>query len=574
MRPSLLLIPCLVLLLSVNNHAQVIDGTTLGQNAEPNPKSYSTDEEHSLKFKSQTVLVQVPAVVTDKSGSHIHNLKQEDFKVLEGGKLQRIATFEEVTPSTTPLMPPSHGPGVISNVVVDSQQPRSITVIALDLINTPFLDQTYARKALIKFLGGNLDAGQALALVVISRKGVKVLGSLTGDPARLVAALKEVGSEAPAMQKIGTEAQTISASGGGDSDLAGPIFMKSDPAEHMRNFVLGGDAFEAGYREKNATEETMRAFLAIALSLSGVPGRKSLIWATGGFPFRLAGGSSLPGGALSVLYERTMQALNDAQISVYPVDIRGITGTSSAEDPTVSASAAVVFGDQTANLSSLNESALDSLRTFAEMTGGRAFFNNNDAASGFRRAADDSSSYYLLGYYLNTHNTSPGWRKLQVQVQRKDAEVRARSGFLVTNATVDPETTHRADIAFALSSPFDSSQISVSMEFHGISPHGEKKNVGFVVHVPAVGVIDEADKNRFDLDFVAQATKKDGKPVGDKGQTVKGTLPADALAKIKAEGIFYKNGLDLANGDYDVRFVVRDNLSGKIGSVTAALTVK
>jgi hypothetical protein len=178
----------------------------------------------------------------------------------------------------------------------------------------------------------------------------------------------------------------------------------------------------------------------------------------------------------------------------------------------------------------------------------------------------------LLGYYVDNLNTKPGWRKLQIQVARKDVEVHARTGFLVTNATIDPELTHKEDVAFALSSPFDSTGLEVTVRWQGISPDGDKKKVGFAVHLPASGVIDERDKNRFDIDFIAQASKV-GAPVGNAGQTIKGTVPAASMDKIKADGILYQNALELPAGNYQVRFVVRDNLSGRIGSVSAPLTV-
>jgi len=262
-----------------------------------------------------------------------------------------------------------------------------------------------------------------------------------------------------------------------------------------------------------------------------------------------------------------MEALKNAQVSVYPVDVRGLV--SSGGDITYN-------GDGSANnvmgRSGLQSSTIDTLKTFAEMTGGRAFYNSNDLASGFKRAADDSSTYYVLGYYMNTRNSKPGWRKLQVAVQRKDVEVRARTGYFVTNATVDPDLTHKADIGFALSSPFDSTGIAVTVKWQGTSPDGTKKKVAFALHLPASGLIDEADKNRFDVDFIAQASLN-GTTVGSAGQTTKGTVPAAGLAKIKADGIFYQNALELPPGNYAVRFVVRNNLSGQIGSVTAPLTV-
>jgi hypothetical protein len=102
--------------------------------------------------------------------------------------------------------------------------------------------------------------------------------------------------------------------------------------------------------------------------------------------------------------------------------------------------------------------------------------------------------------------------------------------------------------------------------------NGTNRKVGFVLHVPATNVVDEADKNRIDVEFVAQATNN-GVPAGTISQTIKGLIVPDTLTKLKADGVIYNNFLNLPPGDYQVRFVVRDNLSGKLGSVIVPLTV-
>lgn len=579
MRRQLLILWCCLIFLPTCAWAQENDPFT-GQPANPATpgtipeadlhRSHGADEERKLAFKSQTILVQVPAVVADKSGNHVHNLSRGDFKIFENGKEQRIAIFEEVNAGSSHSAQAKNPPNTFSNFTLE-RQPFAITVIALDTINTPFLDQTFGRKQLIKYLADNLESGRVFGLVVIGRKGLQVISGLNSDPASIVAALKKASGEMSPMESFGTDGKIAAASGEGASELTGGT--PADPVARMQQFIQSADAVQGSYQQSRAIEDTLKAFLAIAWSLSGVPGRKSLIWATGSFPFNLDSPSSLPGGSLSILYERTMEALNQAQVSVYPVDVRGLVSTSPAGDATYSGNlSGPGFADAAAGRSWLQTSSVQSLENFAEMTGGRAFFNNNDVSTGFQRAADDSSSYYLLGYYVDNLNTKPGWRKLQVQVARKDVEVHARTGFLVTNATIDPELTHKEDVAFALSSPFDSTGLEVTVRWQGISPDGDKKKVGFAVHLPASGVIDERDKNRFDIDFVAQASKV-GAPVGNAGQTIKGTVPAASMDKIKADGILYQNALELPAGNYQVRFVVRDNLSGRIGSVSAPLTV-
>jgi len=586
---------CLLFLLSagIPSAAQGIDplmsrvGRTPPSALVPSPSAHA-EQEGKVVFKSQTVLVQVPVIVTDKAGVHVHGLKKEDFKLLENGKEQKVTAFEEVSAVKTPLVVSPNPPNTFSNLALSPEQPRSITVIAVDTINTSILDQAYARRELIKYLAKNLDSGQVLGLVVIGSKGLRVLSGITNDPKILISALKKASGEIPAMNGIDVDAQAAASlpATGGTSELLGglgPVEAESSAKVQasVDQFVRNGEPLEAAYYQSRAIETTMASFLDIAHSLAGIPGRKSLIWATGGFPFYLDTPSSVPGGDLSLMYERAMAALNEAQVSVYPVDARGLVNYLPAADGTIapgSAADGISHGMgrtvQSNNRSWLQSSTIDSLKDFADMTGGRAFYNRNDIHNGFERAADDSASFYLVGFYLDTHNDKAGWRKLQVKVQRKDVEVRSRTGFFVTKATVDPAASRQLDISTALLSPFDSTGIPVTVGWQGVADAGAKKKVGFAIHVPANGVtFDTADSNRFDIDFVAQATK-DGKAEASVAQVAKGALPPEKMAEIAAQGVRYSNALELPPGDYQVRFVVRDNLTGRVGSVSATLKVQ
>ena len=77
-------------------------------------------------------------------------------------------------------------------------------------MNTPFLDQAYGRRELVKFLAHNIDSGQVLALMLITSRGLKVVQGLDGDPAHLVQALNKVATEMSSMETFSTDAQEIS----------------------------------------------------------------------------------------------------------------------------------------------------------------------------------------------------------------------------------------------------------------------------------------------------------------------------------------------------------------------------
>src|SRR5262249_24904806 len=150
----------------------------------------------------------------------------------------------------------------------------------------------------------------------------------------------------------------------------------------------------------------------------------------------------------------------------------------------------------------------------------------------FKRATDDGSSYYMLGYYLDTKNTKPGWRQLKVKLDRKDVEIRARQGFLVTNVTMNPQLTRDQDIGFALTSPFDATGVPIMIQWRGVTvpkeKSGNKKEVEFMVHVARNSLTVEGTHNEYNVDFLAVATQgKSTTAAGTIGQNVKGALKPD-----------------------------------------------
>jgi VWFA-related protein len=557
---------------TVANYPASPTAAPYGNNAGAPVPSLSANDEGKVEFRTQSILIQVPVIVTDKNGDHVHGLSKGDVHVFENGKEQAISVFEEKVVSNAKLPAVPAQPGEFRNLTLSDDQPHTVTVVALDTVNTPFLDQEFGRRQLVKYLADNLDSGQVLALMIITSHGLRVIHGLTGDPEQLLQALKKVSGELPAMQGVDTDVRADVAAG--DVEIPTPISPGADPTLAMESFVQYGDAVYAQFQQQNAIESTLNGFMGIAWTLSGVPGRKSLIWATGGFPFAIGDPSTVPGGFLSTLYERTMQALTQAQVSVYPVDVRGLVNYTPVADAKLSrAPTNRTFN----NRAWLQISTIDTLNQIAEMTGGTAFYNTNDVATSFKRAAEDAASYYLVGYYLDTRNNHAGWRQLKVKVDRKDTEVRARKGFFVTSATLHMDLSRGADMNFALTSPIEGTGVPLNVKWLGVSGDGAKKKAGFLLHLPFDALaLDPAGQNKVNFDFAAAAyslNSKDGKAAITLGKSFAPSLNEAQLADVRAKGVGFGYDLDLAPGKYSVRFVVRDNVTGRIGSVTAPLTV-
>jgi VWFA-related protein len=533
-----------------------------------------------VKFTSRTELVLIPTLVTDKSGRHINGLKKEDFTVLENGAEQKIATFEEITSDPhRPSRPKSSNPNEFSNSLAGAQTKRRITLMVLDFINTPITDQAAARRDLLKYLTQSVDQREPTALYTLTRSGIHVVHDFTTDPRVLVAALHKVKGDLFQMVDSPQDVEGITGTASPDGSAGVDPGQVQTEAQQFQTLIEDSELNFQSFEQRLAITYTLEGMQQVAQALAGFPGRKSLIWAGGGFPFNVSDTTMqlAPAGRDSLtdvlpLYEHTWQLLNDAQISLYPVDVKGL------QTITPSASITNPGKNYVRNMSSRQMDTQSTLETFASMTGGRAYYNSNDLVKGFRDAVNDSAEYYMLGYYLDRTKTKAGWRKLAVKVDQKHIDIRARSGFFVTNATIDPENSRSNDISSALQSPLDYTSLALTMRWDKIEAGKVpgKKHANYEMHLaPDLTIGNGADNNHLLLEFIAVAKTADGKQVDHpQGQKIDTHVAPDKLASIQQKGIGYNGALDLAPGDYTVRFVVRDDLSGRVGSVVAPLKVE
>src|SRR5579859_7942238 len=130
-------------------------------------------KDRGVTFTSRTDLVLVPVVVSDKAGTHIPGLAKDDFEIQEDGKSKPVATLEEIKTFTTRLNRTTQQPGVYSNALNGNSSPKRLTIFALDLVNTPFLDQTYAREQLLNYLAHRMSSQEPTALLAIRLNGLE-----------------------------------------------------------------------------------------------------------------------------------------------------------------------------------------------------------------------------------------------------------------------------------------------------------------------------------------------------------------------------------------------------------------
>ncbi len=555
------------------------------------------------KFSSKTELVLVTATVTDKKGEPVHGLTAEDFQILEKNVGQPIKVFEEV--NTAPqhaTYAPTASIAEFTNQIEPGKptsKPRRLTIIAFDMINTPPLKQTAARDSILKVISEAADKLEPTAIYTLGRKGVAVISDFSTDPQVLGAALKALkmgykiselrGIEGSAHDGPGTLGPT-------DHDTPTTQISYTDPSKGTNGaaLLLSLDRLETelelnltSMERRFAAIYTLNAMQQIAQACSAIPGRKSLIWVSGGMPFDISPTdmSLNPGAATPFpagrsdwtdvlpLYLRTWRALSDAQVAVYPIDVRGVVDVETAS-PSLRYFGRL--GPDTLRFE--NAQIIETDNAIADATGGKAFYNDNGIKEGFEAAIKDSSSYYVIGYYLKPDaKTKPGWHPISLKSTRSGLTIRARSGYFYNPTPGDLDKTRQQDLTTALHSPIDLTAVGLTARWKEASPgQNGNKHVAFELVMPAnFAYVDDTDKNHMLLDVVALAKASDGKVIGEPiSRSINTQLSDPQVQQVRERGFTYANALDLPPGQYQVRFVVRDGLNGHTGTVTAPLKVE
>ena len=522
-------------------------------------------------IKVRTRLVLIPAEVTDSKGNRVADLKKEDFAVFENGKRQEIALFEHVTTKGEVMKPAAVPEGVFTNTV--ERGPDRITIFVLDLLNSRKEEQKEARKQLLEFLSKSLDAREPVCLITVNARGAWLIHGFTTDPKVLAEALSKVKEE---------KSDTDHPAKNPEEELYKT--MEGWHSKDAERAVAGEEArlrmlqLEIGFQDASAGERirlTLMSLMEIADAFAGIPGRKSMIWATAGFPFEVndaaafakeAGHESPGNSGMLNLYEQTWRTLEAANIAVYPLDVSGLINP---------AYVGAGMGEPLPQHVHMDMNVTN-LENFADMTGGRFCDRSMDARKCFEEAASDSSDYYLLGIYDKSGAEKPGWRKLSVRPSREGMRVRARSGYYLGAGAREPDTDAQL-MERALFSTFEYTGMPLNVRMlrtEAGSKPGMRK-VSFEYSIPAGAVhVDEEGGGQVKLEFAAGARDSAGKLAGSFSKVVGGMVSEAQAKQVREKGILFNGTMELTPGEYAMSFAVMDKVNEHTGSVAAPLKVE
>jgi len=537
-----------------------------------------------VKLTARSDLVLVPVIVTDKSGHHVPGLQKDAFRIEENGKLRDVSVFEEMKTENASAAARDTKPAGYSNFILGDAHPWRITIVVLDMINTPWMRQLEGKKQLIDYLSRSAISDEPMALFGLNSSGLRQLHPFTTDTKVLLDALQKLKLSLSSEERTQPPANLL--------DDPTEDQQSSEEAQLMSDFMQDLDTTITANYQRIAARKTLAALSQLARAFQAIPGRKTLIWASAGFPFTMDDPQSFArqGDDLRPEYEQAWRSLDSANIAVYPIDLGSLDFTPSA----LPSANSTVSSRQIANIRGTNgaKSALNlpydqgvqqrlTLHAFADATGGRACITVAELEKCFAMAVDDSRAYYLLAYYLGA-DTQPGWRKLKVKVAGDGLHVRYRTGFYVAPKLQDTPELRRQQIVDALASPVQYTGLRLTARL--MPPSGKLSSVlGTQQEGPVefmLGVMGDSltvnreQGNAVDLEITALAFDSKHKSVASTSKALTTNLKPEMAQKILETGLGISEKLDLPPGKYEVKFAVRDNLTGLLGTLSVPLDLK
>jgi VWFA-related protein len=539
-------------------------------------------------FPAQSEAVTVDVVVLDAQGHPVKGLTREDFVVREDGSPRTLVAFREVVPAVIEEKPAPETATVDTNAG-DRPDRGRIFLVLFDDVHLTALEAQRAQAALDGFLDTRVHAGDHVTLQatsggvrrsarlpeglpqlhawVAARKGLRLpddpRGRISAWEAHRVAVLND--------EKLATEIARRLREVGLIADNTAP----PEQPGYLSQFHLGEDRNAKDEDSKNllvraqaaaiytqATAHTRAALgrLRDALdALSVAEGRKTVLFVSEGF-FR---------DPTEPLFATVTDAARRANAAVDFLDVRELTGL--PDNSSIEMERVTHPRDHAVYDRDLHEA--EGTESVALETGGLVL--RGGLEDGLDRAARESEAYYLIGYEPTWTRADGSFHKIKVEVSRPGVTIRARRGYRATAPSFTAGGVH-PDVRRALDSPLEATGIPLRLASYVLGPtEGGKALVVLAGTADGTYVGWTPDDGRFagalETDFRVTPVAA-GEPT-DRERRVTLNLGAEEHAAVLGEGLPLLADFDLAPGRYLARLVVRDEGSGRLGSVFHELNV-
>ncbi len=527
----------------------------VGQN-----KQAGASDTYTLSVKAQLVVETV--VVKDKQGNFIEGLTAKDFALTEDGVAQtiRFCEHQDLSAGAAPLpvAPPGSeelklykrltrsrvAPEALGS---DRYKNRRLLALYFDMSAMRPADQLRALTAAEHFLRTQMTSVDLVSILRYSGGSVDVLQDFTADRNKLLSILQTL-----VVGEGQGSAETIDDASSADT---GAAFGQDDSEFNVFN-----------------TDRQLSALQTAARMLGQLNEKKSLVY--------FASGLRLNGINNQAQLHATVDAAIKAGVSFWPVDARGLVAEAPLGDASQgSPGNASMYTGASAQATTNNfQQSQDTLFALAGDTGGKALFDTNDLTRGIVQAQQAISDYYILGYYTTNTAQNGRFRKVKVSLTEQPAATLAyRQGYYADKlfsrfTAVDKE--RQLEDALMLEDPI--TELSIVMEIDHFQLNRAEYFVPIVVKIPGreLALAKRGGAEHTLIDFVGEI--KDlvgGTTVTNVRDNVNIKLSDATAAELAHRPIEYDAGFTLLPGKYSIKFLARDDETGRIGTYQTVFVI-
>ena len=539
---------------------------------EPQQPTRPNDED---VVRITTNLVQVDAVVTDKNGKIIKDLRPDEVQIFEDGRPQKITNFSLVT-TEAPTSQPAPSPldktlAPLPPVKLHPEDVRRTIALVIDDLGLSFESTYYTRRALKKFVDEQMQPGDLVA-IIRTGGGIGALQQFTADKRQLYAAIERIRWSPSGRSGIGAFAPLESKLPNADQRQQAND-QKQQATDDLNQFRE--DVFSVG---------TLGAVGYVVRGMRELPGRKSILLISDGFRIYSQDDPYRNYRTLLAL-RRLIDQANRAAVVIYTMNATGLQVLGfTAADATGGMGADEIEKHLLDRRTAAFESQ-DGLTYLAKETGGLAIRNSNDLSGGIRRVIEDQKSYYLIGYRPDesTFAAKDGRRtyhKLTLKVTRPGKfSVRMRNGFYGISEEDEKAliTTPRQQLLTALASPFGAAGVRLRLTTLFANDPKIGSYMRSLLHINAndLTFTDLPDGEHTATFDVAAITFGDNGTVVDQvGETFTTKVRGEEYSRLRKDGfVFFLTVPIKKAGAYQLRTALRDQGSSHVGSASQFIEV-
>ena len=522
----------------------------VGQNAPP-----GTNTPAAIKVSTQLVIETV--VVKDKKGNPIEGLTARDFMVTENGEPQTISFCEhQALPETglgAPAAPGSHNEPEniriydrLSRTRISPETPgkiryqdRRLLALYFDMTAMPPADQLRALAAAQKFIRTEMTAADRVAILRYAGGSVDVLQDFTDDRDRLLSIIQTM---------IVGEGQGYgeSSDDAGTSDI-GSAFGQDDSEFNIFN-----------------TDRQLAALQTAAKMLGQLSEKKSLIY--------FASGLRLNGLDNQAQLHATIDDAIRSGVSFWPVDARGLVAQAPLGDATQGSQGNIgMYSGAAADAVMVNfKQSQDTLYALAGDTGGKALLDYNDLTKGIVQAQHAVSSYYILGYYTSNTAQDGKFRHIRIALTTDlAAHLDYRQGYYagkVFSKFTAADKERQLEDALMLEDPI--TELTIAMEIDYFQLNRAEYFVPMVVKIPGreLALAKRGGAEHTLIDFIGEIKDAYGTTITNVRDKVNIKLSDETAIQLAKRPIEYDAGFTILPGKYTLKFLARDDETGRIGT--------